>query len=81
MSTRSELPGEIKRRKFTKSLQKIGFIENSKGGKGNHLKYTWPKNNKNIVIPERLDKDVLYYILKEIKQMSGITWKDINDNF
>lgn len=73
----SELPGEIKRKKFTKALERLGFIINKVGGDGSHYKALWPASQKSISIPSKLRKDVLYYLLKEIETHSGITWDDI----
>jgi predicted RNA binding protein YcfA (HicA-like mRNA interferase family) len=80
MSTLSELPGSIKRKKFARGLRRVGFVENKKGGKGNHSKFIW-KNNKHVTVPERIDKDVLYYILKEVEEISGVTWDEIKKYF
>ncbi|OGD31508.1 hypothetical protein A3C91_01345 [Candidatus Azambacteria bacterium RIFCSPHIGHO2_02_FULL_52_12] len=77
MPSLSELPGEIKRKKFTKALARLGFIIDTRGGNGSHFKATWPKTQKSITIQSKLRKDVLYYLLKEIEQYSGITWEDI----
>jgi len=62
MPSLSELPGDIKRRKFTKALQRLGFVINRTGGKGDHC------------------KAILYYLVKEIELISGITWEDIKKN-
>lgn len=77
MPSRSELPGEIKRRKFTKALERLGFVIDTTGGKGSHIKIVWPVTQKSITIPSDIRKDVLYYVLKEIETMSGVTWEDI----
>ena len=77
MPSLSELPGEIKRKKFTKALERLGFVIDKRGGDGSHFKATWPKTEKSIAIQSKLRKDVLYYLLKEIEQYSGITWEDI----
>ncbi len=77
MPSLSELPGEIKRKKFTKALKRLGFVINTKGGDGSHYKALWPRTQKSITIPSKLRKDVLCYILKEIEQYSGITWGEI----
>lgn len=77
MPSLSELPGEIKRKKFTKALKRLGFVIDKTGGDGSHYKTTWPKTQKCVPIPSELRKDVLYYLLKEIEQYSGITWEDI----
>lgn len=80
MPSLSELPGEIKRKKFTKALMRLGFVINKTGGDGSHYKAIWSKNGKAVVIQSKLRKDVLYYLLKEIEQISGITWEDIKNN-
>jgi len=58
---------------------RLGFIIDESGGDGSHCKATWPPTQKCIIIQQRLDKDVLYYILKEIETHSGITWDDIKN--
>lgn len=80
MPSLSELPGEIKRKKFTKALERLGFVINKTGGKGDHFKATYSKNGKAVVVQSKLRKDVLHYLLKEIEQISGITWEDIKNN-
>ncbi len=77
MPSLSELPGEVKRDKFIRALQRLGFIVSKTGGDGSHYKATWPKTQKSIAIQSKLRKDVLHYLLKEIEQYSGITWEDI----
>lgn len=77
MPSLSDLPGEIKRKKFAKALKRLGFIINKKGGDGSHYKIIWPANDKSVTVPEKLRKDVLAYILKEIEEFSGITWDDV----
>lgn len=79
MPSLSELPGEIKRNKFIRALQRLGFIIDKSGGDGSHFKVTWPKTQKSITIQSYLRKDVLYYLLKEIEQYSGVKWEDINN--
>lgn len=76
MPSLSELPGEVKRKKFAKALERLGFVINKTGGDGSHFKAMW-KNGKAITVQCKLRKDVLYYLLKEIEQISGITWEDI----
>ncbi len=80
MPSLSELPSEIKRKKFIKALVRLGFIIDSKGGDGSHFKATWPKTQKSITIQYKIRKDVLYYLLKEIEECSGITWEEIKKN-
>lgn len=77
MPSLSELPGEIKREKFIRALQRLGFIIDKTGGDGSHFKATWPRTQKLITIQSKLRKDVLYYLLKEIEQYSGVKWEDI----
>ena len=40
MPSLSELPGEIKRKKFIRGLQRLGFIIDKTGGDGSHYKAT-----------------------------------------
>lgn len=79
MPSLSELPGEIKRKKFIRALKRLGFDIDQTGGNGSHYKATWIKTQKSIVIQSKLRKDVLYYLLKEIEEYSGITWEDIKN--
>lgn len=80
MPSLSELPGEIKRRKFTKALVRLGFVIDETGGDGSHYKATWPATQKSLTIPHKLPKQTLYYLLKEIEKYSGKTWKNIQNN-
>lgn len=77
MPSRSNLPSKINRNKFTKALERLGFAISKKGGKGSHYKATCVSSQKAITIPSGLDKDVLYYLMKEIEKYSAITWEDI----
>ncbi len=77
MPSLSELPSKISRDKFTKALCDLGFEISKKGGKGNHYKATYIANQKCIIIPSDLHKQVLYYLLKEIEKQTNITWSDI----
>lgn len=77
MPSLSELPGEIKRNKFIRALQRLGFNIDKIGGDGSHYKATWPQTQKSITIQSKIRKDVLYYLLKEIEQYSGVTWEAI----
>lgn len=79
MSSRSQLPGELKRRKFTNALKRLGFEISTKGGSGDYMKVTWPLTQKMVTVQRYVRKDVLYYLLKEIKIITNgkITWEDI----
>ncbi|MEK7451888.1 MAG: type II toxin-antitoxin system HicA family toxin [Patescibacteria group bacterium] len=77
MPSRSELPGEISRRRFLNALTRLGFVIDTFGGKGDHIKVIWPTTQKSITVTGDLRKDVLYYVLKEIEMMSGMTWEEI----
>jgi hypothetical protein len=79
MPPRSELPGSIHRKAFLRALKRLGFEINEMGGDGSHCKVTWPKTQRCIIIQQRIDKDVLYYLLKEIEIHSGITWDQIKE--
>ncbi len=73
----SELPGEIPRTKFLNALRRVGFQIDLAGGDGSHCKVTWPATQKSVTIIQRLIKQRLKYILREIETVSGITWEDI----
>lgn len=79
MPSRSELPGDIPQRKFLKALRRLGFVINSVGGKGDHIKVIWSRTQKSVTIDRDLRKDVLYYLLKEIEAISGVTWERIKE--
>lgn len=80
MPSLSELPSDLNRRKFIRSLVRLGFEINTKGGAGSHIKATWPPKQKFITLQDDFRKDVLYETLKDIKVVSGITWEDIKHN-
>lgn len=71
-----DLPGEIKPKKFFRALARLGFVIDTTGGKGSHTKAVW-KNQKSITIPNHLPRQVLRYILKEIEEISSVTWEMI----
>lgn len=77
MPSRSELPSSLKRKKLSRALMRLGFDISERGGKGSHIKATHFQSQKCVIIPEDLRRDVLYYVLKEIERVSGVTWKDI----
>lgn len=77
MPSRSELPGDIPRGRFLNALGRLGFEINHIGGKGSHVKLLWPKTQKSVTVTDDLRKDVLYYLLKEIEKVSGVTWEEI----
>ena len=78
MPSPNDLPGEIKRAKFIKALERCGFEINKVGGNGSHYKAIWPRNQKSVTIQQDLPKQVLRYVLKEIEICSGVTWDQIN---
>ncbi len=80
MPSRSELPGDLSRRKFLNALSRLGFEINTVGGKGDHVKVIWPATQKSVTVIGDLRKDVLYYLLKEIETISGVGWDQIKDN-
>lgn len=40
---------------------------------------TWPATQKSVTVDADLRKDVLYYLVKEIFVISGITWEQIKE--
>lgn len=80
MPSRSELPGNLNRKKFAKALERLGFLINKTGGNGSHWKATCINTQKTIIIPQELRKDVLYYLLKEVEEYSSVTWEQIKNN-
>lgn len=77
MPSLSELPSDINRAKFTRALIRLGFMFNKVGGKGSHSKIEWPLTRKSVTVIDKMRKDTLYYLLKEIEEISGITWEKI----
>lgn len=77
MPSRKELPGDLSRKKLLSALKRCGFFINTVGGKGDHIKVVWPPNQKSVTVIGEIRKDVLYYLLKEIETMSGVTWEQI----
>jgi hypothetical protein len=77
MPSRSELPGNLALKKFLNALCRLGFGVNTVGGKGDHIKIIWLKTGKSITVDTDLRKDVLYYLLKEIEEKTGVTWEEI----
>lgn len=80
MPSRSELPGNLNRKKLAKALIRLGFEISKKGGKGSHWKATFIKTQKCVIVPSDLSREVLYYLLKEIEDVSGVTWEEIKVN-
>lgn len=77
MPSLNELPGNLNRKKLAKALKRLGFSISTKGGKGSHIKLTYT-NQKTITIPSSdLNKNVLCYLLKEIEEITEITWDEI----
>lgn len=79
MPSRSELPGEIPRKKFIRALSRLGFEINTVGGKGDHFKAVWPHSQKSVTVIGDLRKDVLHYLLKELENISGVTCERIKE--
>lgn len=80
MPSPSDLPGEIKQKQLLRALKRLGFTINTLGGNGSHVKIIWPKSQKSLTIPYRVEKQTLRYILKEIEACSGVTWENIKSN-
>ncbi len=79
MPSLSGLLGKINRKKFIKALKRLDFTISKKGGKRSHFKVTYNLNQKSITIPENLDKNILYYVLKEIESYTNVTWNEIKN--
>ncbi len=77
----SSLPGHIKYNRFLRALARLGFIIDKTGGDGSHALAEY-KNHKSITIPyySKIPKEVLYYLLKEIEDITKgeVTWELIN---
>lgn len=77
MPPHSQLPGNLTRGKLCNALQRVGFIIDDKGGDGSHCKATWPDTQKSITIQKKIPKQVLSYLIKEIEEVTPITWEHI----
>ena len=77
MPSRSQIPGNLNRRKFLRAIIRCGFLIDMTGGDGSHCKATWPCTQKSVTIQKDLRKDVLHYVLKDLEEYSGVTWDDI----
>lgn len=73
----SELPDDLSRKKLLRALVRLNFVIDERGGKGSHCKAVWPRNNKVVLIKRDLDKFTLKYLLKQIEDVSGMTWSDV----
>jgi len=80
MPSLSQLPGEVKQKRLTKALVRLGFRLDEKGGNGSHYKLIW-KNEKSLTIPSFIPKQTLNYLLKEIAIILGLTWDDIKKEY
>ena len=78
MPSLSQLPGDISRKKLVKALERLGFEADYSGGNGSHCKVLWPKSQKCVTIQCKMRKDVLHYVLKQVEEISGVSWNDIN---
>lgn len=74
------LPSDISQKRFTKALQKVGFIINYSGGKGGHYKATCPRTKKFLTIQSKLYKHVLKDKLKQVEEW-GYNASDIMDKY
>ncbi len=72
-----DLPGNLPRADLLAALERLGFEMDLRGGAGSHCKALWPPNQKSVTIPQRIEKNTLRYLLKEIRQYSGHSWEDI----
>lgn len=73
------IPGEMNRDQLVRALRRLGFLIDTEGGKGSHIKAAWQENQKSVTIPGKLHKNALRYTLKAIEEYSGITWEDIRE--
>lgn len=76
MSSLNDLPSDMNREKLIRVLKKLGFTLDKRGGNGSHYKVICP-NQKVIILPHKLYKQILKVILKEIEKNCGITWEQI----
>jgi predicted RNA binding protein YcfA (HicA-like mRNA interferase family) len=77
MPSLNELPSGITKERFIRALEKVGFEISRKGGKGSHYKAIWPASQKFVTVQYDFRKDVLYKILKQVKDISGVCWEEI----
>ena len=77
MPALSELQ-DVTRKQLLRALSRLGFRINHSGGKGSHCKATW-RNEKCVTIPDFKNKVQSKYLLKEIEEISGVTWENIKE--
>lgn len=78
----SELPTDLSLTKFLGALEQLNFFLSKKGGKGSHTKMVYRPNGKSFTIlysGKKMRQDVLYSVLKDIKECTRVTWEDIRD--
>lgn len=71
-----DLPGDLDVKKLVRALVRLGFIINEKGGKGSHVKAIW-RNEKMVIVQRNLYKQALRHLIREIEEVSGVTWEEI----
>ena len=80
MSPHDRVPGELKPEKIAKAMLRLGFRLENSGGKGSHMKLVW-RNEKMIIIQRNLHRGAILGLSKEIKNISGLTWDDIKEEY
>ncbi len=72
----NRIPSDIHPKKLLRALTWLGFVLNTKGGRGSHVKVIW-RNEKSITVQYNLHRHAFLGLLKEIEEISGLTWEEI----
>lgn len=62
-------PSDSNQRRIIKAFQKIGFVINSKGGKGSHVKVIDPKTGRWTIIQSNIHKAVIRDYVKFVEKL------------
>lgn len=81
MPSRSELPSDLKRKKFIRALQRLGFIIDKSGGNGSHYKVMWPTTQKVSQSSMNLEKTYFMRYLKKLKSVAESSGKISKSSF
>lgn len=78
MSPHEKIPSDLGAERIIRALVRLGFVLDRKGGKGSHVKLTW-RNEKFVTVQYHLHKTALKELLKEVENISGLTWAEIKE--
>ena len=62
-------PSDSSQKKIVKAFRKIGFIVNTCGGKGSHIKIIDPKTKKWTTVQSKIYKEVIRSYIKFVEEL------------